>query len=131
MQPAIMAIKNTDKISVFFMFKICLVNDLKSFLPIALMENEFGEIYTEQEVKEINDRILKLPDRLIDELFYRCGFIYMPHTMKALNDDVLEEIRNDEKTVEFSLLAETHKIEVLENLNKIEKEAKSPKKSCS
>jgi len=88
------------------------------------MINEFGEEFTEKEVREITNRILKLSDRLIDELFFRCGFIYQPHTMKALNEDNLEEIRNNENEIEFTLLMETPKKDVLESLEQIEKEVK-------
>lgn len=87
------------------------------------MKNEFGETFEEEEIKEITQRILKLSDKLIDELFYRCGFIYEPHKFKALNEDNIEEIRNDEKEIEFSLLIETHKKDVLKNLEDLEKEA--------
>lgn len=85
------------------------------------MKNEFGEEFTGEEIKEITNKILKLPDKLIDELFFRCGFIYSEHTMKALSQENIDDIRNDERTIEFSLLSETPKKDVLKNLEDIEK----------
>jgi hypothetical protein len=95
------------------------------------MENEFGEIYTEEEIKDITQRILKLSDKFIDELFYRCGFIYEPHKFKALNEENIEEIRSNDGTIEFSLLMETPKEDVLKNLEDIEKDTKNQNQTPS
>jgi DNA-binding PadR family transcriptional regulator len=101
--------------------------------------NEFGELFTREEVKEIKERILKLPDELIDELFYRCGFIYSGmafvtgdgKSFKALYDGAIEEIRDEVYFLENSLLSETPMKEILKNLEDLEKEVKNQNQTLS
>lgn len=91
------------------------------------MENDFGEDISDEKVSEIIERILKLSDNLIDELFYRCHLIYhvkRKSKFKALNDELLDEIKEEEhgNTTLITLLTETHIKDILTNLKKIEEE---------
>jgi len=112
----------------------------EKYLKENTFVNEFGELYTKQEVKEIAERILKLPDKLIDELWYKCGFIYQRpkeailyedknKDFKAIFDELIEELRKLKEGSEtlISFLSETPKKDVLERLSKIEDEMKSKK----
>ena len=98
------------------------------------MINEFGEEISEKKIKEITKRILKLPDKLIDELWYRCGLIYeKPKAIlykdknkdfKAIFDKQLEDLRKEKEISEtvLTFLAETPLKDILDNLDKIENE---------
>jgi len=73
------------------------------------------------------NRILKLPDRLIDELFYRCKLIYMEHDFnQALSGEGIEDMREEKDQSQFFLefINETPKEDILKNLKDIEEEAK-------
>ena len=90
-----------------------------SYIGKNYMRNEFDELIDWEDVASTVDRIVSLPDNLIDELYFRCGFIYAGHTMKALSQKEIDEIRKDAKFVE-GLLIETPMDDVLRKLDDIE-----------
>lgn len=109
--------------------------DSRSPLHGASMLNEFDEDISEEQIKSISERILKLSDKKIDELWYRCGFIYdrpkpaiiyedKNKDLKALYDDALDDIKKwkEESEILETFLTETSIKEVLKNLEEIEKE---------
>ncbi len=92
------------------------------------MKNEFGEEISDEQAKQIGKRVAKLPETLIDELFYRCGLIYSrrDYSLRALHHLQLLEIRKKKEESEplTTLLSETTIKEVLENLDRLEEEFK-------
>jgi len=95
----------------------------ENYLSNNTLINEYGEFFTKEEVKEISDRILRLPDELIDELFFRCKLIYMEHDLnQALPDEGIEDIREEKNQSQFFLefINETPKEDILKNLKDIE-----------
>jgi DNA-binding MarR family transcriptional regulator len=91
-----------------------------SYIRSNYLRNEFWELIDNEEVRSVTDRIVRLPDNLIDELYFRCGFIYPDHTMKALSQKEIDEIRENSRVVE-GLLLETPMEEVVKNLDDIER----------
>ena len=99
------------------------------------MINEFDEEILEEEIKEIAERISKLSDKDVDELWFRCDLIYAKpkaaaiskgknKDFKAIPDDALKELRknNEESESLLTLLGESHIKDVLKNLEEIEDE---------
>jgi DNA-binding MarR family transcriptional regulator len=103
-----------DEIDFWFTTK-----DGDSYIGKNYMRNEFGDLIDWEDVANTEDRIVSLTDNLIDELYFRCGFIFAGHTMKALSQKEIDEIRKDSKFVE-GLLLETPMDELLRNLDDIE-----------
>jgi hypothetical protein len=97
------------------------------------MINGFGEDISQEKIKEIAERIIRLPDNLIDELWFRCDLVYeKPKSIaypdankyyKALYDDIFEEIREEKEFSHalWTLLMETPLGSVLQNLDDVEK----------
>ena len=86
------------------------------------MINDFGEEITDDEIEEIIDRVVKLPDESIDELFYSLGIVFVDHKKyKALLDDDIEDIRkNRSKSVISSLLSEAPIGDIMDKLKELE-----------
>jgi hypothetical protein len=101
-------------------------NDGEKYLKDNTYHNERGSMFTKEEINEVVARIVKLSDKMMDELFFRCGFIYADHRapLKALLVEEIEAIRHDSGALRSSLLAETPMEEVLKNLKDIEEENK-------
>lgn len=97
------------------------------------MINEFDEEISEEQIKEIAERILKLSDKQIDELWFRTGFVYQrPKSIyypdknkdfKAIFDEQIEELRKEGEKSEtlWTFLSESPIKEVLKNLEDVEK----------
>jgi hypothetical protein len=98
------------------------------------MISEFGEEISEKTKKDLIERILKLSDKLIDELWFRCDLIYeRPKSFlykdnnkyfKALIDDLIDEMRKDKEdsTTFLTLINQTRLGDIMTNLDDIERE---------
>jgi hypothetical protein len=91
----------------------------ESYIGKNYMRNEFGELIDNDDVNDIIERISRLSDEMIDELYFRCGFFYAGHSMKAISQAEIDEIRKDIMFID-GLLLETPIDEVLKNLEDIE-----------
>ncbi|MBD3209937.1 hypothetical protein GF318_00995 [Candidatus Micrarchaeota archaeon] len=90
--------------------------------------NEFGQRITEKELKELTERIQRLEDRGIDELWYRCGFVMKDkekeyRALRQFDMDRLRSGLDTAKKVVLGLFLETKVKEIEENLENIESQA--------
>ena len=90
------------------------------------MRNEYGEEISITQTKRITARVLKLPDALIDEFFYKCKLIYSrrDYTFRALHHLLLLDLKKNRESSEIMItLFSEHKIsDVLKALEKVEEE---------
>ena len=89
------------------------------------MRNEFDEELSEEELKEYTERIRRLLDEEIDELFYRLGFVVTDQEdgVKAIMKYHLAEIRSNGKSAMVeNLLMESSLDRFNGNLEEIEEE---------
>lgn len=87
--------------------------------------NEFGEKISEKELKELSQRIRRLSDEEIDELWHSCEFIYTyrEEKFKAITQEYINKIKESLESAEdivWNLVAESHIDNVKQNLSKIE-----------
>lgn len=76
----------------------------KSAMTRTTETNEFGEIVKRSELKKIAKRIIALPDDMIDELWFRIGFIYAERgTNKAVPDRFIKRIKESMEEAESAL----------------------------
>lgn len=90
------------------------------------MENELREEISENELIEFSERVRKLSDEKIDELWRLCGFIISgrEEKYKAIRQtdiDRIRESRDSAKKVVWNLIAETSRKDFKKNLARVEK----------
>ena len=88
-------------------------------------QNEFGEEIAEEELTDWTERIRKLSDEKIDELWYLCGYIYTEREekFKAMSQEYIDRIReslDSAKLVVGWLWDETKTEEIRKNLSIVE-----------
>ncbi len=91
--------------------------------------NESGEKLTYNEKTEIVNRIRKLTETEIDELWFGVGFVYSDKdNNKALKEEYIKEIKNSPESAELyfeSLFQETHLEKIYAKLKEIEEASKT------
>jgi hypothetical protein len=88
-------------------------------------QNEFGEEISDKELTNWANRIRKLSDEKIDELWYLCGYIYTEkeEKFKAMSQEFLNRIReslDSAKLVVGNLWVETKTEDIRKNLSIVE-----------
>jgi hypothetical protein len=64
----------------------------------ATEKNWYGETLTEEERSELVKRIMALPENMIDELWFRIGYILASHgSNKAISPEDVKKIKKSEK----------------------------------
>lgn len=88
-------------------------------------QNEFGEEISDEELTDWANRIRKLSDEKIDELWFLCGYIYTEREekFKAMAQEYLDRIReslDSAKLVVGNLWDETKIEDIRKNLSVVE-----------
>ena len=89
-------------------------------------KNEFGETMSDNDFDNLVERIRKLSDRQIDELWYSCKYIYSDKESKfqAITQEYLNKIRKSFESAKIVVgwfWDETKIKDIMKNLEKVEK----------
>ena len=91
-----------------------------------MIRNFYNESITKDEQSDLVKRIMALPDKMIDELWFRIGYIESAHgTNKALSPENIKRIKGSEKAAQsffVSVFEETHIYRIKTFLDEVELE---------